>query len=106
MADPVAADVNLKAVAWGAAFRLAGLAVALGWIGSAWAFGPRIGAATALLVCGFVLVLSSFAAAIRGRTERLDGKGSCPVGATCGCGHFNFKPSKVCRQCGAATLYV
>lgn len=72
---------------------------------SGWATGPRIGMGTFLLVFGAVLAIGAFAGSIQSRTARVDGKGGCPVGATCPCGHFNFKPRKTCRQCGAATLY-
>lgn len=96
--------MNRRTLGWGMAFALLGAAVLAGAGLSAWSSGPRIGAGTLLLVLGLVLVVGANAGAIRDRTERLDSKG-CPVGATCACGHFNFKPRKACRQCGAATLY-
>jgi hypothetical protein len=103
----VAEAVNRRAIAWGLAFAAAGTLVLLGWLpgASAWATGPRFGAGTFLLVMGLVFVCGSFAAAIRSRTARIDGPGGCPVGATCPCGHFNFKPRRACRQCGAATRF-
>ncbi|MHB1261781.1 MAG: hypothetical protein ACYC2H_08705 [Thermoplasmatota archaeon] len=99
--------MNGRAIGWGLAFLAAGVVILGAWLpGSAdWSTGPRIGMGTLLVVLGFVFVSGSFAAAIRRRTEATDSKGGCPVGATCSCGHFNFKPRKACRQCGAATLY-
>jgi hypothetical protein len=97
--------VNLRAAGWGLVYLAAGIAIAIGWIGGNWGIGPRAGAASLLIVLALVLLVGSFAAAIRARTDRLDGKGVCPVGATCSCGHFNFKPRRACRQCGAATVY-
>lgn len=70
------------------------------------AAGPRIGVATTLLVLGLFILLASNAAWILRKTTRPeDYQGGCPVGARCACGHFNLKPRKACRQCGAATLY-
>ena len=99
--------MNRRAVLWGLAFAAAGVLVLAGWVpgSSGWATGPRIGMGTLLATLGAVLIGGAFAGAIRARTERLDGKGGCPVGATCACGHFNFKPRRTCRQCGAATQY-
>lgn len=99
--------MNGRALGWGLAFAAAGLLVLAGWLpGSAsWATGPRLGMGTLLAVLGAVLAAGAFAGAIRARTERLDSKGGCPVGATCACGHFNFKPRRTCRQCGAATAF-
>lgn len=103
----VAATVNRRAVAWGLVFAAVGVLVLGAWLPGlgGWSLGPRIGAGTLLVVLGAVLVAGAFAGAIRSRTERLDGKGGCPVGATCACGHFNFKPRRTCRQCGVATMY-
>src|SRR5688572_6386064 len=99
--------MNRRAIAWGLGSMAAGALVLGAWLpgSGGWAFGPRIGMGTLLLVLGFVLAAGAFAGAIRRRTEAVDGKGGCPVGATCACGHFNFKPRRTCRQCGAATLY-
>jgi hypothetical protein len=99
--------VNRRTLAWGGLFILAGgLLLANVLPGSdAWALGPRLGLGTFLLVAGLVMLVASFAAALQRRTAKMDGKGGCPVGATCGCGHFNFKPRPTCRQCGAATRY-
>jgi hypothetical protein len=99
--------VNGRTIGWGLAFLVAGIVVLGAWVpgSDGWSLGPRLGMGTLLLVMGFVLISGSFAGAIRRRTEAADSKGSCPVGATCSCGHFNFKPRKSCRQCGAATLY-
>lgn len=98
----VAQSMNGKALAWGLLFLLAGTVVAAGWVGRAWSTGPRLGAASLLLVLGAVLVIGSNAAWILRRTQA-DGPGGCPVGKSCACGHFNFKPRRTCRQCGAAT---
>ena len=99
--------MNGRTLLWGLGFLLAGTLILGGWMpgASSWATGPRIGLGTFLAVAGFVLLAGSFAGAIRDRTARVDGKGTCPVGATCSCGHFNFRPRKSCRQCGAATVY-
>lgn len=104
---PVAGAVNGRALGWGLAFAAAGLVVLGGWLpgASSWSLGPRVGGGTLLVVLGLVFVAGAFAGAIRARTERLDGKGGCPVGATCACGHFNFKPRRSCRECGLATTY-
>lgn len=98
--------MNRRTLAWGLAFAALGAIVLAGWMpgSTEWALGPRIGLGTFLAVAGIVFLAGSFAGAIRDRTERTDSKG-CPVGATCACGHFNFKPKRVCRQCGAATLF-
>lgn len=99
--------MNRRAVLWGLAFAAAGVLVLAGWMpgASSWQLGPRIGMGTLLAVLGLLFLAGSFAAAIRARTERLDSKGGCPVGAACACGHFNFKPRRSCKQCGAATVY-
>ena len=99
--------MNRRAIGWALAFVLAGVVVLGAWLpGSAdWSAGPRLGMGTFLLVTGLVVLVGSFAGGIRRRTEAVDAKGGCPVGATCACGHFNFKPRRACRQCGAATLY-
>jgi hypothetical protein len=99
--------VNRRTLAWSLAFTAAGVLAAGSWFpgSGAVAQGPRIGFAVLLLTMGFVLAVGSFAGALRMRSERLDSKGGCPVGAKCACGHFNFKPRATCRQCGAATLY-
>jgi hypothetical protein len=99
--------VNRRAIAWGLAFLAAGVVV-LGALlpgSEEWSTGPRIGMGMLLVVLGVVFVAGAFAGAIRSRTEANETKGGCPVGATCACGHFNFKPRKACRQCGAATMY-
>lgn len=107
MPGAVGVAVNRRTLGWAAAFLLTGVAVASGWFPGAQdaAFAPRVGLAVLLLTLAFVLGVGAFAGLLRSRTERLDGKGGCPVGAKCTCGHFNFKPRATCRQCGAATLY-
>ena len=99
--------MNRRTLAWSLAFTVGGMLAAASWFPGAGtvAQGPRIGFAVLLLTLGIVLAVGAFAGALRMRTERLDGKGGCPVGAKCACGHFNFKPRTSCRQCGAATLY-
>lgn len=99
--------MNRRTLAWGLAFLAAGIVVLAGLVpgSDSWAQGPRIGMGTLLVVAGLVLGIGAFAGSIRSRTERVDSKGGCPVGATCACGHFNFKPRRTCRQCGVATLY-
>ncbi len=99
--------MNRRTLGWSLAFTAAGILAAFGWFPGAAdvAQGPRVGLAVLLLTLGIVLAAGSFAGALRARTERLDSKGGCPVGAKCPCGHFNFKPRATCRQCGAATLY-
>lgn len=93
---------------WGAASAAAGTLVAGGWIpgSSAWAAGPRFGIAALLLVVGFLMLAGPWVAYAVRRSSAKDGSGgTCPVGATCGCGHFNFKPRGTCRQCGKDTVY-
>jgi hypothetical protein len=100
--------VNRTTLAWGLAFATLGVVILAGWVpgASGWAIGPRIGLGTFLAVTGVVFLVGSFAGLIRARTAAVDGKGGgCPVGATCPCGQFNFKPRGTCRQCGAATMY-
>ena len=99
--------MNPRTLGWAAAFLAAGTLAAGGWFpgAGAAALGPRVGLAALLLTFGVVLVAGAFAGRLRARSERLDGKGGCPVGATCACGHFNFKPRLSCRQCGAATSF-
>lgn len=99
--------MNQRTLAWALAFVVAGTLGALGWFPGAndAALGPRVGLSAALLTFGLVLLVGSFAGAMQARSERLDSKGSCPVGAKCSCGHFNFKPRTTCRQCGVATTY-
>lgn len=100
--------MNLRALTWGLAFLLAGIAVGAAWLPGldSWGFGPRIGAATLLVVFGLILAVGANVRSILRRTTRAeDYRGGCPVGATCKCGHFNFKPRKTCRQCGAGTSF-
>ena len=104
MAHPVGASVGLLgSLVWGLLFAGAGTVVAAGWLpgSDGWALGPRIGIATVLIVLGVTVV--GFASAHQ--FARGDAPGNCPVGATCGCGHFNFKPRRTCRQCGTATVF-
>ncbi|HUR62251.1 MAG TPA: hypothetical protein VM286_07825 [Candidatus Thermoplasmatota archaeon] len=74
--------------------------------GGATAAGPRIGMGVFLVTLG-LLVLSLGAApwVLRKTTQAEDYMGGCPVGARCACGHFNLKPRRACRECGAATVY-
>lgn len=99
--------MNRKTLVWGLAFAALGTVLLAGWMpgSSSWAVGPRLGLGSFLVVAGLVFLTGSFAGAIRDRTARVDGTGGCPVGATCTCGHFNFKPRVRCRQCGATTRY-
>ncbi|MEA3190481.1 MAG: hypothetical protein QOD77_1063 [Thermoplasmata archaeon] len=100
--------MKLSTLVWGLAWLVAGLAVAFGWVPGAdgWAQGPRYGIAALLLVLGVVLIVGANAAWTLRRTAREDGAGGgCPVGATCACGHFNLKPRRACKACGAATSF-
>lgn len=99
--------MNRRTLGWAAAFALAALALGAGWFPGAQgaAPGPRIGLTAVLAMLALALAVGAFAGAIRRRTQRLDGPGGCPVGATCACGHFNFKPRATCRQCGVPTRY-
>ncbi len=108
MALRVGLVVNRRTLGWALAFAIAALLLAVGWFPGAAnaAPGPRIGLTALLAMMAFVLLVGSFAGAIQARSERLDSKGVCPVGAKCVCGHFNFKPRATCRQCGAATHYL
>lgn len=107
MAGPVGAPVNRRTIAWAVGFHVAAAIVAFGWFpgASEAAAGPRIGLCVALATMGAILFVGAFTAELQARTARLDGKGVCPVGAKCACGHFNFKPRGTCRQCGAATSF-
>lgn len=107
MALRVGLGVNRRTLGWALAFAVAALVLALGWFpGAATAApGPRIGVTALLAMMALVLLIGSFAGALQARSERLDSKGVCPVGAKCACGHFNFKPRATCRQCGIATHY-
>ncbi|MEA3202616.1 MAG: hypothetical protein QOI63_282 [Thermoplasmata archaeon] len=69
--------------------------------------GPRVGMGTFLLMLG-LLVLAVAAApwVLRKTTKAEDYAGGCPVGARCACGHFNLKPRRACRDCGAPTAYL
>lgn len=85
-----------------------GAVVAAGWVpgSDGWATGPRVGIAMALLALGGLLLALPAAAWLLARTTRpADYRGGCPVGATCACGHFNFKPRRACRECGALTRF-
>lgn len=99
--------MNRRTLAWAIAFALGALLLAFGWFpGAATAApGPRLGLTAGLATLSLVLFVGSFAGAMQARTQQLDSKGNCPVGATCACGHFNFKPRTKCRQCGAVTRY-
>lgn len=104
----MAAAVNGRALGWALAFAAASLAILGGVLpgSSGWALGPRLGIGLLLASAALLLLVGSLSSAIRGRTARIEGAGgNCPVGATCACGHFNFKPRKACRQCGAPTSY-
>ena len=98
----------LRSSIWGTAFVAAGALVAGGWLpgSAAWQMGPRIGVATFLAVTGLTVIAFALVPwVLRKTTKPADYEGGCPVGATCGCGQFNFKPRKSCRQCGKATTF-
>jgi len=97
----------MRKLLWGLAFVAAGATVALGGIpgSQAWATGPRIGVATLLIVLGLLSFGFALGPWIARRTARPENQGICPVGATCECGQFNFKPKRSCKACGKATLY-
>jgi len=99
--------VKVATLLWGAAFATAGTLVALGSVpgSAAWQTGPRLGIAMVLILLGFFLLAGPWVTYAVRRASSKDTPGGCPVGATCECGHFNFKPRQHCRQCGAATLY-
>ena len=103
MAEPV----RIGTLLWGSAFAILGVVVVAGAFpgSSNWAVGPRIGIAMVLLVLGFLMLAGPWVAYAVNRASAKDGPGGCPVGTTCTCGHFNFKPRKTCRQCGVATVY-
>jgi hypothetical protein len=102
-----------RAVKWGrtvaAALCLAAAALLLGgsFPGAAgMATGPRVGMGTFLATLGLLLLaLAAAPAVLRKTTRPEDYAGGCPVGARCACGHFNLKPRRACRACGAATVY-
>lgn len=99
--------MRISTLLWGAAFALAGILVLVGVVpgSSAWASGPRTGIAMVLILLGFLLLAGPWVAYAVRRASSKEGPGGCPVGATCACGHFNFKPRKTCRQCDAPTVY-
>src|SRR5689334_10256504 len=107
MRPALAEGVRLATVLWGLAFAAAGTLVAAGWApGAATAsLGPRLGIAMVLLLLGFALLLGPVIAAMVRRRSAGQTGGVCPVGASCSCGHFNFKPRAACRQCGKPTEY-
>jgi hypothetical protein len=101
--------VQWKAIWWGAALGATGLVVAFGMVpgSNAWAAGPRYGISALLLTtAAFLFCIPTFGWIGR-RTARVEGNGgaNCPVGATCACGHFNFKPRATCRACGQPTAF-
>ncbi len=100
--------MRLRTFLWGLAFLAGGTVVAAGWLpgSSAWATGPRVGIAMFLFLVGSLLLGIPGVQAVLHRTTRPeDYPGGCPVGATCSCGHFNFKPRRRCAQCGEPTRY-
>jgi hypothetical protein len=69
--------------------------------------GPRVGMGTFLLMLGLLLLaINAMPWVLRKTTKAEDYAGGCPVGARCACGHFNLKPRRACRECGAATAYI
>ena len=106
MIDQSGTSVRLRTLGWAVAFLAAGAALAAGWVGSRWSATARLGAGMALATFGFLLAAIPLSVWwLRRSTTAADYEGGCPVGATCACGHFNFKPRASCRQCGAATVY-
>jgi hypothetical protein len=70
------------------------------------ALGPRVGMGMFLLMLGLlVLTVAAMPWVLRKTTHPEDYVGGCPVGARCACGHFNLKPRRACRECGAPTAY-
>jgi hypothetical protein len=70
------------------------------------ALGPRVGMGTFLLMLGLlVLAIAAAPWVLRKTTRPEDYVGGCPVGTRCACGHFNLKPRRTCRDCGAPTTY-
>jgi hypothetical protein len=100
-------------VKWGrpvlsAAFLAAGALLLSGRIPGAagMAEGPRVGMGAFLLMVGFLLLaIAAMPMILRATTRPEDYEGGCPVGARCSCGHFNLKPRRMCRECGAAMAY-
>lgn len=100
--------MNLRAFLWGIGMAAVGALLAAGSFRGSEVLeeGPRIGMGVALAVLGLtILAIGNVGWFLRKTAKAGDYDGGCPVGATCACGHFNFKPRKRCRQCGAATLY-
>jgi hypothetical protein len=98
--------MRLRSLGWSLAFMAAGVALAAGWVGGRWSATARLGAGMALATLGFLLAAIPLSVWWLRRTTRAsDYEGGCPVGANCGCGHFNFRPRPACRQCGAPTVY-
>ncbi len=101
--------MNLRALLWGIALVGIGALLTSGSFRGTEGLedGPRIGMGVALAVLGLTIFAIGNAAWFLRKTAKAgDYDASCPVGATCACGHFNFKPRRRCRQCGAATSYV
>jgi hypothetical protein len=96
--------VRVATFVWATLFVVLGGMLAFGIIGEAWGIGPRVGAATLLITLGG-LVWAVPAVTWVAKRSADKGTGVCPVGATCKCGHFNFKPRATCKNCGAATAY-
>jgi len=109
----MSSPVSAACVKWGrlvvaALVLAAGALLAAGrFPGSAsMAEGPRVGMGAFLVMLGFlVLTIAAMPALLRATTRPEDYEGGCPVGARCSCGHFNLKPRRVCRECGAAMAY-
>ena len=95
-----------RAVVWGLLLMVAGVAVGVGFVGSAWSPNARLGAAVALETMGLLfLAIAVVPWILRRTTNPEDYKGGCPVGVRCACGHFNFKPRALCKTCGAPVTY-
>ncbi|MES2155042.1 MAG: hypothetical protein V4510_07895 [bacterium] len=99
--------MRIGTLLWGLAFLAAGAVVLAGLAlgASDWSTGPRIGIGMVLLLLGFLLAAGPWIAYAVRRASSKESKGGCPVGTTCACGHFNFKPRAHCRECGTATTY-
>ncbi len=103
----MAAPVRTGALVWGLFFALAALVVSAGAMPGAasWSAGPRLGITTVFFLLGLLFLVGPLLAGASSRRSRAAGSGTCPVGATCVCGHFNFKPRLACRACGQPTHY-
>lgn len=102
----VGGAVNGKAIGWGLSFL--GLAVVIAAVPGSLAVsaGPRIALVTALALFGLILLATALVGPwMLRRSAKESGTGTCPVGARCACGAWNWKPRAACGSCNAPTAW-